>query len=349
MKRLLAVLVALAALLSVTGCTPSLGHKMHVTALLGDSAGVFVGNDVGILGVPVGTITSITPEGDHVRVEMEIDGDQPVPADAGAAVVARSVATDRYIELTPVYHSGPKMQDGAVIGLDRTRTPVDFDQVLASLKDFADGISGSGPTRNAIKRFLSVGSRSLKGTGKEFNGAVTSLGKAMDTVSARRGDLTSTIRSLDRLTTAIAANRQVADEFVGQVSRASSMLAAERKNFDRALTSLGEAVQLVADFVHQNRQQFVRSLDQSTGLMRSLMTKRDQLTEIVRVMPLMLQNFEALLTPDNRVRVRVDPTVLVPLGGLLSSLCDSLPVGTCAAFGPSLLNLNNLLALLGLA
>ena len=76
----------------------------------------------------------IEPEGDHVRVTLRITDDElKLPADANAAVVARSVATDRYVELTPVYLSGPRMEDGAVIPLDRTVTPVDFDQVLASV------------------------------------------------------------------------------------------------------------------------------------------------------------------------------------------------------------------------
>ena len=55
---------------------------------LGVAAGLFVGNDVGVLGVNVGEITAIEPDGDKVLVTMEIDSDQPVPSDAGAAVVA---------------------------------------------------------------------------------------------------------------------------------------------------------------------------------------------------------------------------------------------------------------------
>ena len=114
-QAVLRLLVVLATLVGLSGCTPVLGGTMTVTALMADSAGLFVGNDVGVLGVPVGKVTSIKPEGTHVRVTMSIDSDQPVPADAGAVVVARSVATDRYVELTPVYHSGPRMKDGAVI------------------------------------------------------------------------------------------------------------------------------------------------------------------------------------------------------------------------------------------
>lgn len=348
MRRLLSLVVILAVLLGTGGCTPSLGGTMHITALMKDSAGLFVGNDVGILGVPVGKVTSIKPAGDHVRVAMEIDKDQAVPADAGAVVVARSVATDRYVELTPVYHSGARMRDGAVIDTEKTRTPVDFDEVLAALNTFARGISGSKETKDAIKRILASGSRAVDGKGEKFNRAITSLGSAVDTVSGQREDFAATVRSLDTLTTAIAQNQQVVRQFITSVSQASSLLADERKDFRSALVSLGDAVNLVADFAHQNRQQLVRSLDQATSVMQTLMSRRGQLSETLQVMPVALQNLSRILH-DGSLEVRVDPTVILPgLATVIDKICSTGSAQLCAAFGPSLLNLNNLLALLGL-
>ncbi|MBO9520549.1 MAG: MCE family protein [Nocardioidaceae bacterium] len=347
MRRLTLLGVLVALLLGTTSCMPSFGHKMHITAYLPDSAGLFVGNDVGILGVPVGTVTAIKPQGTRVKVTLELDGDQAVPANAVAAVVARSVATDRYVELTPVYKSGPKMTDGGVIEPRNTRTPVDFDDVLAALNTFATGISGSGETKDAIKRLLAAGNGALQGHGQEFNRAITALGGAVDSISAQRGNITGSVKALDVLTGTIAANQQLVRQFTDQVSQAAALLAEERTNFGTALTSLSTAVQLVADFAHQNRQQLVTSLNRSSTLMSSLLTKRAQLEETLRVMPVTLQNLRNSLVGD-RVQVRVDPTVLLPVGGLIDQLCKAGKIDNCAALGPSLLNLKNLLALLGL-
>jgi phospholipid/cholesterol/gamma-HCH transport system substrate-binding protein len=345
LRTLLRIGIALATLVGLSGCTPVLGDKITVTALMADSAGLFVGNDVGVLGVPVGTVTSIKPEGTHVRVTMSVDRDQPVPADVGAVVVARSVATDRYVELTPVYHSGPRIADGAVIAEPRTRTPVDFDEVLEALSTFASGISGSKETRGAIASILKEGSEAVDGKGELFNRAITGLGGAVDSISGQRENITGTVKSLDTLTGTIAANQQLVRDFVTQVSRASQLLADERTNFRTALRSLSRAVELVADFAHQNRQQLVRSLDQSTALMKSLLTKRTDLAEILRVMPMTLQNLRATLH-HGRIRVRVDPLVLTPLPSLINPLCSATPKDFCALFGPSLLNLQNVVDLL---
>lgn len=345
LSRVVCLTLTMALALGLSGCSPLLGHNMTVTALMADSAGLFVGNDVGVLGVPVGTVTSIKPEGTHVRVTMSIDGDQPVPADAGAVVVARSVATDRYVELTPVYHSGPRMKDGAVIEEPQTRTPVDFDEVLEALNDFTSGIAGSKGTSRAVANILLAGSEAVDGKGALFNRAITSLGGAVNSISGQRQDITGTVRSLDRLTGTIAANQQLVRDFVTQVSRASALLADERANFRSAMRSLSKAVALVADFAHRNRQQLVTSLDRSSAVMRSLLTRRSDLTEILRVMPVTMQNLRGILH-HGRLRVRVDPLVLTPLPSLLNPLCKATPKDSCAIFGPSLLNLQNLIDLL---
>jgi phospholipid/cholesterol/gamma-HCH transport system substrate-binding protein len=260
-------------------------------------------------------------------------------------VVARSVATDRYVELTPVYHSGPKMADGAVIQLPQTRTPVDFDEVLEALNTFTSGIAGQKGTRHAIANILREGSEAVDGKGELFNRAITSLGGAVNSISGQRDDITGTVKSLDTLTTTIAANQQLVRDFVTQVSEASVLLADERGNFRSAMRSLSRAVALVADFAHQNRQQLVKTLDQSSAMMRSLLTRRDDLTEILRVMPVTMQNLRAIMH-HGRIRVRVDPLVLTPLPTLLKPVCDATKKDFCALFGPSLLNLQNLIKLL---
>ncbi len=340
-------LVLVALLLGLAGCSvPSRSATITVTAELSDSAGLFVGNDVGVLGVTVGKVEDIVPQGDHVLVRMKIDADQPVPANAGAVVVARSVATDRYVELTPVFREGPRLADGAVIEQPRTRTPVDFDEVLGALNTFATGIAGSAESRGAIANLLKSGSQALDGKGVDFNRAVTSLGRAVNAISGQRENIVGTVKSLDTLTGTIASNQKLVRTFIDQISDASQLLADERNNFSAALRSLSRAVTAVADFAHQNRQQLVTALDRSGDLMTSVLSRRGPLTEVLRVMGLALQNMRATLK-EGRLVVRVDPTLITPLGGILTSLCQSAPVNICSAIGPSLFNLNNLLNLLG--
>ena len=49
---------------------------------------------------------------------------------------------------------------------------------------------------------------------------------------------------------------------------------------------------------------------------------------------------------SGRIRVRVDPLVLTPLPTLFKPLCEATTKDYCSLFGPSLLNLQNLIKLL---
>ena len=327
--RSIGALVAVAAVLLTSGCGLVGGaDKITVKAYLADSAGLFVGNDVGILGVTVGEITAIEPEGDKVLVTMEIDGDQPVPADAGAVVVARSVATDRYVELTPVFHEGDKkMADDTTIPLEKTQTPVDFDQVLASLNEFATGIGGNEKTTKAVQRFIDAGTRALQGRGPLLNQTIHSLADGVDGIASQREDVAATLKSLDVLLTTIATNESTARAFIQQVSRASKLLADERENFRQALRSLDSAVTTVAKFAVDNRQAIVDNVNGSTKLMKTVLSKQERLAEILRVMPVALQNLRMI--QGDRLPVRINPLILDPLGGVLQTVCDQLPLNLC--------------------
>ncbi|KAA1416360.1 MCE family protein [Nocardioides humilatus] len=334
--RLLGMVMLAVVVLLTTSCSALPGGlgggKMEVTAYFEDSAGLFVGNDVGILGVVVGKITSIEPDGEQVKVTMEIDDDYDVPADAGAVVVARSVATDRYVELTPVYKKGPKLEDGAEIPIAQTRTPVDFDQLLAALNEFSTGIAGSKTAKDAIANFINKGAGALEGNGPLVNQTIHALQEGVNGLHSQRDNVASTLKSLDVLLAAISQNESTARTFIHQVSEASDLLADERENFRSALRALNDAVTVVAEFAVDNRQQIVEALGGSTKVVKTIMAKQDQLTEILRVMPLALQNLQRARRGD-RVAVTADPIALLPLGGVLNQICDQLPPAICQLIG----------------
>nr|BFE53077.1 hypothetical protein GCM10017745_65040 [Saccharothrix mutabilis subsp. capreolus] len=78
----------------------------HVTAYFTAAVGVYEGSDVRVLGVKVGEVVGVVPEGGSVRVELVIDHDVDVPADARAVVVSPNIVADRYVQLAPVYTGG---------------------------------------------------------------------------------------------------------------------------------------------------------------------------------------------------------------------------------------------------
>ena len=91
------------------------GRETKITANFLTTPGLYVGNAVRILGMPVGQITKITARGTYVTVQMEIPASQKVPADATAEIMAPNVVNDRFVQLDPPYTGGPTMPNGGLI------------------------------------------------------------------------------------------------------------------------------------------------------------------------------------------------------------------------------------------
>ena len=94
-----------------------------VTAHFPRAVSVYEGTDVRVLGVNVGRVTAVIPEGNSVRVEMEYDGAVDLPKDAKAMVVTPTLVADRFVQLSPVYTSGPVLKDGGDIALPDSGVP----------------------------------------------------------------------------------------------------------------------------------------------------------------------------------------------------------------------------------
>jgi phospholipid/cholesterol/gamma-HCH transport system substrate-binding protein len=81
-----------------------LSHKSvkKVTAYFSAAVGVYKGSDVRVLGIKIGKVDEVTPEGTSVRVDMEYAAAYPLPVNAVAVIIPPSVVSDRYVQLAPV-------------------------------------------------------------------------------------------------------------------------------------------------------------------------------------------------------------------------------------------------------
>ena len=105
-----------------------------ITAYFTTATAIYPSDEVRVSGVKVGTIKSIEPAGTQAKMILKVDRGVPIPADAKAVIVTQNLVAARYVELTPAYRTtGPVMPDGAVIPVERTAVPVEWDDVKTQL------------------------------------------------------------------------------------------------------------------------------------------------------------------------------------------------------------------------
>src|SRR6478752_4880025 len=114
-----------------------------VVAYFTQTLALYPGDKVQIMGVRVGQIDKIEPDGDKMRVTFHYDKKFKVPANATASILNPSLVASRTIQLAPPYTGGPVLENDAVIDTDRTQVPVEYDGLRDSLTRL---LSDLGPT-----------------------------------------------------------------------------------------------------------------------------------------------------------------------------------------------------------
>lgn len=342
-KRGFAAIVMVVALAASGSCSVFSEDPITVTAQFRSTEGLYPGNWVAILGVNVGKVTAIQPRGEHVVATLEIDPGTPVPAKAIAALVSPSVVTDRHVELTPPYKSGPKLQDGDLIPLDRTRVPVEIDAVMAVADKLAGELSKSEGGKGLVKDSFDVMARNLKGNGTKIRSSISAMSKAVGAITEDRDALTNLISNLDVLTAAVAKNDKTIKSFATNLTEATELFAENSPEFGRLLTKIDKLLTDGEVLLSDNRANIQKVLKRSRVTTKTLVSNERQLKEIIDLMPMGFQNLSAVVDKRGMARVHgnVDQALLDTQ--LLTIVCDrtgiKLPgcgAGGVAKYGPDL-------------
>ncbi|CAM5524658.1 MCE family protein [Streptomyces aurantiogriseus] len=297
--RVLALLTALAVAAALAVVLWPRPGTVRVTAYFPRTVGIYPGSDVRVLGVRIGEVKEISPEGGRVRVELEYEEGRKVPADAQAAIINSSVVSDRYVQLLPVYRKGPVLRDGAVIPESRTAVPVELDRIFDSLHTTAEALGPEGANQDgSLARLLGVSADNLEGQGKNLNQTVEDLSKAVTTLSDGRGDLFGTVRNLQVFTAALAADDKSVRSFNGSLAKVAEQLAGERKDLAAALKYLAAALGDVAGFVKNNKKALASDVKGLSKVTKVLVTQRAALEELLEVAPTGLSNLQNAYNPS---------------------------------------------------
>ena len=245
---------------------------------------LYAGDKVQIMGLRVGAIDKIEPAGDKMKVTFHYENKYKVPANASAVILNPTLVASRSIQLEPAYKGGPVLGDDAVIPLERTQVPVEWDELRNSITNI---ISKLGPTKEQptgpFGEVITSFADGLAGKGKQINTTLNSLSQALTALNEGRGDFFAVVRSLALFVNALHQDDQ----------------------------------QFVA--LNQNLAQFTTRLAQSDGDLANAIQQFDSLLSTVR--PWLAKNREVLTQDTNNLATATNTLVQSePLNGLETAL-----------------------------
>jgi virulence factor Mce-like protein len=318
-----------------------------VTAHFASAVSIYKGSDVEVMGVRIGRVTAVVPEGDTVRVDMEYDGKYKLPRDVKAAIVTPTLVADRFVQLAPAYGGGAALRDGGDIPVARTAVPVELDRIYSSIGDLTEALGPNGANRTgALSQLLGSSAKALKGNGELGHQMLANLSRAVQTFGNSSGDLFRTVDNLAELTGALQANDKVVGSFMTHLATVSRQLAGERGDLRQALVAISDAVDTVRAFVHDNKHALVDDIKQLSTTVGVIEKQKDTLATVLQLAPLGLGNLTDAFdekTGTVGIRLQAGPTLL-DFGNIL---CNTIKINQMPGAGQACTLLKALLPNLG--
>ncbi len=272
--------------------------RTRIVAYFDNSNGIFTGDEVRILGVPVGGIAKIEPQPLRAKITFWVDDKYKVPADAQAVIVSPSLVTSRAIQLTPAYTHGPVMADGAVIPQNRTLVPVEWDDLRQQLEKLTETLQprqeGEVSTFGA---FINTAADNLRGEGVNIRNAVLALSRALSSLGDHSGDLYATVRNLSTLVTALSSSADLTAQLNRNLAAVTALLTNDPHEVGRTVADLDAAVAGVERFVADNRDALGTTSDKLASVSSAIVERIDEVKQLLHVAPNAVQNFANTFEP----------------------------------------------------
>jgi phospholipid/cholesterol/gamma-HCH transport system substrate-binding protein len=224
-----------------------------VVAYFPQTLALYAGDKVQIMGVRVGSIDSIEPAGDKMKVTFTYASKYKVPANVTASVLNPSLVASRTIQLAPPYTGGPELESGAVIPIDRTQVPVEYDELRDSINRILTDLGPTpqqpkGPFGDVIESFAD----GLNGKGEQINQTLNSLSEALTTLNQGRGDFFGVVKSLALFVNALYKSDQQFVALNDDLAQFTNSFTNTDREVATALRDLNQLLTTTRGFLDEN-------------------------------------------------------------------------------------------------
>jgi phospholipid/cholesterol/gamma-HCH transport system substrate-binding protein len=276
----------------------SAGNGRKIFGYFTSAVGLYPGDQVRILGVPVGRIDTIEPRPSDVKITMSVSGDVKIPKDAQAVIMSPNLVSARFIQLTPAYTGGAVLPEGGSIDLARTAVPVEWDEVKEALTQLAVQLGPtSGSVQGPLGAAINQAAGTLDGKGESFHNALRELSQVAGRLGDSRSDIFGTVKNLQVLVDALSASNEQIVQFAGNVASVSQVLADSSRHLDNTLGTLNKALSDIRGFLHENNSTLIDTVSKLNDFAQTLSDQSDNIEQVLHVAGPGIANFYNIYDP----------------------------------------------------
>ncbi|SDZ07158.1 phospholipid/cholesterol/gamma-HCH transport system substrate-binding protein [Amycolatopsis xylanica] len=312
-------------------------HPYRITAQFSDVLDLVPQASVKVNDVAIGRVEKIelSPDTHSALVTLLVNGDVPLPSNAGAELRQSSLLGEKFVDLHPPRSEQPagKLGEGARIPLARTNRNPEVEEVLGALSLLLNG--GGVEQLQKISHELND---ALAGNEPEIRALLAHVDQLATELDGHKGQIVRAIDGLDKLSSTLAAQQGNLTTAVDNLAPGLKVVADQRDELVGMLQALNRLSTVAVDTVKKSGDQLVDNL-------RTLQPTLQKLVESGQNLPKALQILLTYPFPDYAGNVvkgdyaNVEATVDLQLDTLLENLTSSsqpfLPIPGLSGSGPA--------------
>ena len=276
-------------------------NRTYVVGYFDNSNGLFVDDEIRILGVRVGRIERIEPQPERAKITFWVDDRYQVPADARAAIIAPQLVTARAIQLTPAYTGGPTMADGAVIPEERTAVPMEWDDLRRQLGRLTDALQPVEPGgTSTLGAFITTAADNFRGQGIDMHNTIVTMSQAFSALGDHSDDMFATVKNLSVVIAALRDSSALLGQLNGNLSAATAAMTATPDAVGNAIRDINAIVGDTTTFIAENREAMGTTTDKLAAVTTSVSESIDDVEQALHLFPNTLQNFINIYQPTQQ-------------------------------------------------
>ncbi|WP_116206335.1 MCE family protein [Amycolatopsis circi] len=257
-------------------------HPIHVTASFTDVLDLVPQSGVKVNDVPVGQVAKVelAADGHSAIVDLVLNGDVDLPANAVARLRQASILGEKFVELAPPPDATPsgKLVDRAVIPLDRSTLTPQIEEVFGALSLLLNG-GGVAQVQN-ISHQLNAALGGKETAARSLLSNLDTLVKGLD---EQRGEITRAIESVNRLAETLNAHTDQITTTLTGLTPGISVLNQQREALVGMLKSLDGLTSVAVGTVNRSKDDLVADLQALAPLLRRLADSGDKLPKAMEM------------------------------------------------------------------
>jgi phospholipid/cholesterol/gamma-HCH transport system substrate-binding protein len=273
-------------------------HRSHFVAYFDNSNGIFPGDEVVILGVRVGRIEAIEPQPSRAKISFWVDDKYRIPADAKAVILSPQLITSRAIQLTPAYIGGPTLPDNAIIPIERTAVPVEWDDFRQQLQKLTESLQPTQPGGvSPLGAFINTTANNLRGQGTNIRDTLVKLAQSISVLGDHSNDIFTTIKNLSVLVSALHDSTDLMRALNENLAAVTTLVTNDGNELGHFAEDLNSALGGAQSFIDDNREALGTTSDKLASVTTAINSSLDDIKQALHVAPTAFQNFINIYEP----------------------------------------------------